>query len=94
LWNARNRYKKKVMPRSVLDGTGQHTGMHTLTAVGLLAPALLEGTVALGGHPVELNLLGSSEQQVRFLERPYGIPYRALVPRNLANLAIQSCGRS
>jgi hypothetical protein len=67
-------------------------GLHTLTAADLLAPALLEDTVALGGHPVDIHLPGSSGQQVRFLERPYGIPYRALVPRNSANLlAVGGC---
>jgi len=67
-------------------------GLHTLTAEDLLAPALLEDTVALGGHPVDIHLPGSSGQQVRFLERPYGIPYRALVPRNSSNLlAVGGC---
>jgi hypothetical protein len=67
-------------------------GLHTLTAEDLLAPALPEDTVALGGHPVDIHLPGSSSQQVRFLERPYGIPYRALVPRNSANLlAVGGC---
>lgn len=67
-------------------------GLHTLTAADLLAPALLEDTVALGGHPVDLHLPGSSGQQVRWLERPYGIPYRALVPRHSANLlAVGGC---
>ena len=61
-------------------------GLHTLTAADLLAPELLEDTVALGGHPIDLHLPGSSGQQVRFLERPYGIPYRALVPRDSSNL--------
>ncbi len=67
-------------------------GLYILTGTDLLASALLEDTVALGGHPVDIHLPGNSGQQVRFLERPYGIPYRALVPRHSSNLlAVGGC---
>ena len=61
-------------------------GLYTLTADDLLEPPCFPDTVALGGHPVDIHHSDRPDQTVNFLDRPYNIPFRTIVPKGSVNL--------
>jgi hypothetical protein len=63
-------------------------GLYTMTAEDVLNPRNFSDSVAMGGHPVDMHRAGSSRQDVRFIQEPYHIPYRCLVPQNADNLLV------
>ncbi len=63
-------------------------GLYTMTLEDILQPGSFEDTVAYGGHPVDIHRAVDSKQDVSFLQAPYPIPYRALVPQGAANLLV------
>ncbi|WP_080903237.1 FAD-dependent oxidoreductase [Parabacteroides sp. Marseille-P3160] len=63
-------------------------GLYTMTANDVLEPQNFPDTVARGGHPIDIHLSGDTQQNARFITRPYNIPYRTLVPENSENLLV------
>lgn len=63
-------------------------GLYTMTLEDILQPGDFDDTVAFGGHPVDIHRAADSKQDVSFLQAPYPIPYRSLVPRGATNLLV------
>jgi hypothetical protein len=61
-------------------------GEYTLTGDDVLGPAMFSDTVALGGHPVDIHHPDDPKQTVRFIQSPYGIPFRSILPRGSHNV--------
>lgn len=63
-------------------------GLYTVDQDDILNPKDFPDTVAKGGHPMDMHLSSSSGQKVTFLDKPYTIPFRSLVPKNSVNLLV------
>jgi hypothetical protein len=63
-------------------------GLYTMTLEDILHPKGFEDTVAYGGHPVDIHRASDSKQDVSFLQAPYPISYRSLVPKGATNLLV------
>lgn len=63
-------------------------GLYTMTIDDILQPKGFEDTVAYGGHPVDIHRAADSKQDVSFLQAPYPISYRSLVPLGATNLLV------
>ena len=63
-------------------------GLYTMTLEDILHPKGFEDAVAYGGHPVDIHRAMDSKQDVSFLQAPYPISYRALVPQGATNLLV------
>lgn len=63
-------------------------GLYTMTIEDILQPKGFEDTVAYGGHPVDIHRSSDSKQEVSFLQKPYPISYRSLVPKGATNLLV------
>ncbi|WP_379849859.1 FAD-dependent oxidoreductase [Larkinella bovis] len=84
----RNSYLIDTATQVGIRETRAIQGLYTLTADDVLTPRHFADTVAMGGHPVDIHRAGSSQQEVRFIQKPYHIPYRCLVPQNADNLLV------
>lgn len=64
-------------------------GLYTMKPEDVLDSKPFPDTVAKGGHPVDIHLPdGSGGQDVKFIDRPYNIPFRSLVPRGSVNVLV------
>jgi hypothetical protein len=63
-------------------------GDYTLTGEDLSKSKIFPDTVALGGHPVDIHRAGSASQDVQFVRRAYGVPWRTLVPQGSRNVLV------
>ncbi len=63
-------------------------GLYTMTVEDLLEPCDFPDTIAKGGHPIDIHQSGNSQQDARFITRPYSIPYRSIVPKNSENIMV------
>lgn len=84
----RNSYLIDTATQVGIRETRAIQGLYTLTAEDVLTPQHFADTVAMGGHPVDMHRVGSSKQDVRFIQEPYHIPYRCLVPQGADNLLV------
>ncbi|WP_043585033.1 FAD-dependent oxidoreductase [Geminisphaera colitermitum] len=75
-------------PQVGIRETRTITGLHTMTADDVLSPSDFPDTVALGGHPIDIHQSTDSQQNARFIEAPYHIPYRSLVPVGSQNVLV------
>ncbi len=67
--------------------TRHFQGDYELGAEDVLAGNRPYDTIALGGHPIDIHSPdGDSKQRLVWLEKPYGIPYRCLLPKGVSNL--------
>lgn len=63
-------------------------GRHILTGEEFVGHRVFEDTIALSAHPVDIHCVGSSQQDVAFLEQAGCIPYRSLVMEHFPNLIV------
>ncbi|WP_187774944.1 FAD-dependent oxidoreductase [Pedobacter sp. BS3] len=63
-------------------------GLYTMKAEDILTPGNFEDTVAYGAHPIDIHRSDTSKQDVSFLQKPYPIPYRALIPQESDNVLV------
>lgn len=75
-------------PQVGIRETRSIRGLYTMTLDDVLTPRRFPDTVAKGGHPVDIHLAADSRQHARFIEEPYDIPYRALVPEGSENVLV------
>lgn len=65
-------------------------GEYCLTAEDVRGGRIFDDAVALGGHPLDMHRSKDASQEAPFLDRPYSVPYRCLVPQGSQNLLV--CG--
>ncbi|WP_261806808.1 FAD-dependent oxidoreductase [Lapidilactobacillus luobeiensis] len=94
------RFVKKVVPgfeNAHVIGTGpnigirssrQIVGLHTITGSELLHQIVPEDTIAISGYPIDIHDEKTSNVKKLPYGGFYGIPYRALVGREVANLIV------
>ena len=63
-------------------------GEYCLTAEDVRGGRIFEDAIALGGHPLDMHRSKDATQEAPFLDRPYSIPYRCLVPKGSRNLLV------
>jgi hypothetical protein len=63
-------------------------GEYCLTAEDVRGGRIFDDAVALGGHPLDMHRPKDATQEAPFLDRPYSIPYRCLVPKGSQNLLV------
>ncbi len=64
------------------------SGVYRVTADDIFGPQIFKDTIALGAHPVDRHVAGSSEQKVQFLKSAYRIPYRCMISEKCPNLLV------
>lgn len=84
----RNAYLIDTATQVGIRETRGITGLYTMTLEDILRSGGFDDTVAYGGHPVDIHRAADSKQDVDFLQEPYPIPYRSLVPQGAANLLV------
>lgn len=55
-------------------------GLYTLGVEDVVSPPDHPDVIALGAHPIDVHRAVSANTEATFLQGPYGIPYRCLVP--------------
>ncbi|MFT4093512.1 MAG: FAD-dependent oxidoreductase [Niabella sp.] len=63
-------------------------GLYTMQAADILEPRDFEDTIAYGAHPIDIHRSDTPQQEVNFINKPYPIPYRALVPAGSRNVLV------
>ena len=63
-------------------------GEYCLTGEDVRGGRIFGDAVALGGHPLDMHRAKDSKQEAPFLDHPYSIPYRCLVPKGSRNLLV------
>ena len=63
-------------------------GEYCLSSEDVRAGRIFADAVALGGHPLDMHRAKDASQEAPFLDRPYSIPYRCLVPQGSQNLLV------
>lgn len=63
-------------------------GLYCMTKDDVLVKKDFPDTVAKGAHPIDIHSADSNEQQLIWLNEPYNIPYRSLVPKNSSNILV------
>ena len=81
-----------MAPRIGVRETRRIHGQALLTGEDVRAARVFPDTVAQGIYPIDIHSQDSSPSQFVLLERPYTIPYRALLPRAPHNVIV--AGRS
>jgi hypothetical protein len=79
-------YIADVAPQVGIRETRSIDGIYTLTGIDLIEPKAFPDAAALGGHPVDIHHPDNPEQTVSFIEKPYAIPYRSIVPKSSSNV--------
>ena len=64
------------------------TCVYRITGDDVLDGVQHEDNVCLGGHPVDSHQPNSNKQDVRFINKPYGIPFRSMIPINSTNVLV------
>jgi hypothetical protein len=73
-------------PEIQLRETRRIEGEYTLTADDVTGGRFFEDTIAVGGYFIDIHSSTDSAGTWKLLEEPYGIPYRALLPRGVENV--------
>jgi Dehydrogenases (flavoproteins) len=84
----KNCYLIDTAPQVGIRETRTIVGEYTMTTEDILTPRAFSDTVAKGGHPVDVHRAGTSQQDVRFIEAPYDICFRSLIPKGSVNVLV------
>jgi hypothetical protein len=63
-------------------------GQFQMAREHILQPVPFPDTVAKGAHPIDIHSALDNTQHVVFLQEPYNIPYRSLIPSGSANVLV------
>jgi hypothetical protein len=63
-------------------------GLYQMTQDDILTPQQFPDTVGKGAHPIDIHSSKDNTQHVVFVEEPYNITYRSLVPVGSVNLIV------
>jgi ribulose 1,5-bisphosphate synthetase/thiazole synthase len=73
-------------PEVQLRETRRIEGEYSLQGEDVIEGKFFPDTIAVGGYFIDIHSSTDSSGIWKLLEKPYGIPYRALVPRGIDNL--------
>ena len=79
-------------PDIQLRETRRIVGDYTMCTEDVVDGIFPEDTIAVGGYFIDIHSSTDSAGIWKLLEKPYGIPYRSLIPKNLDNVLV--AGRS
>jgi hypothetical protein len=65
-------------------------GVHVITGAEYLQAYRYPDSVSRGAHPIDIHGNRSGDQDLRFLEEPAYVPYRALIAGGFSNLIVAS----
>lgn len=63
-------------------------GSHKVTKEEILNGIHYPDSIGMGGHCIDIHVPNSAEQQVRFLDKPYYIPYGCMITKEIDNLIV------
>jgi hypothetical protein len=63
-------------------------GLYQMTQDDILTPQPFPDTVGKGAHPIDIHSAKDNTQHVIFVDEPYNIPYRSLVPVGSDNVLV------
>ncbi len=73
-------------PELQLRETRRIAGDYTLRAEDVIGGRFHDDTIAVGGYFIDIHNPNDSSGTWKLLEKPYGIPYRCLIPQGLSNV--------
>ena len=73
-------------PEIQLRETRRIAGDYPLAATDVMEGRFFDDTIAVGGYFIDIHSSTDSAGIWKLLEKPYGIPYRALLPQGLENV--------
>lgn len=92
----RNYRVKEIYPMIGIRESYRLKGRYVLTSddvlVGIEKQNKSEEIVALSDHPIDVH--GGDSPGIKILDKPYGIPFRCLLPMNLDNMIVACRGSS
>jgi len=83
-----NCFISSIAPFLGVRETRRFSGIDRLTADEVLSAVIDERTIALAGYKIDIHSGTDSTTVFRNVERPYGIPYGALVISEISNLML------
>lgn len=91
------KYKiSKVFPMTGVRESHRLNGLYKLNAADVLNgfdnQNMKEEVIAFSDHPIDIH--GGDHPGIRILDKPYGIPYSCLLPKNISNMLVACRGSS
>lgn len=85
-----NSYLAETATQIGIRESRRFIGDYILTLEDVKQSIIFEDTIALGGHPVDIHAItpNDTSQILEWLDKPYGIPYRCLIPQKLKNVYV------
>lgn len=77
-------------PQAGVRETRRIRGVHVITGAEYLQAYRYPDSVSRGAHPIDIHGNRSGDQDLRFLEEPAYVPYRALIAGGFSNLIVAS----
>jgi hypothetical protein len=71
-----------------LRETRRIVGDYTMQTADVVDGTFPDDTIAVGGYFIDIHSSTDSSGTWKLLEKPYGIPYRALIPKTLENVLV------
>jgi hypothetical protein len=75
-------------PELQLRETRRIVGDYMLRGEDVIEGRFPEDTIAVGGYFIDIHNPNDSSGTWKLLEKPYGIPYRSLIPQELSNVLV------
>lgn len=84
----RNSYVLSVAVQAGVRETRRIKGVVTIAGGEYLTAVRYPDSVSRGAHPIDIHIANGAEQDVRFLDEPAYVPYRALIAGGFPNLLV------
>ena len=81
-----NCYISSIAPNLGVRETRRFAGIRTVTYEDAMAALVPEDTICLSGYKIDIHHDGENATLFRKVDRPFGVPYGALVSRDVSNL--------
>lgn len=81
-----NCYISSIAPNLGVRETRRFAGIRTVTYEDAMAALVPEDTICLSGYKIDIHHDGENATLFRKVDRPFGVPYGALISRDVSNL--------
>ena len=81
-----NCYISSIAPNLGVRETRRFAGIRSVTYEDAMAALVPEDTICLSGYKIDIHHDGENATLFRKVDRPFGVPYGALVSRDVSNL--------